>query len=88
MRASTLIGSAADLAAPIQGAVTPSLGRARIDERVLSAREYEICVRAAQGTGSTAIAEELYLSPRTVQGHLQRSYTKLGVSDRRQLILR
>ena len=31
------------------------------------------------------IAERLYLSVRTVDNHLQRSYTKLGVSGRSEL---
>lgn len=65
---------------------TPSLGRARVQDDALSDREREVCVRAASGLNNAAIAAELFLSPRTVEGHLQRAYTKLGVTDRRQLI--
>ena len=51
----------------------------------LTRREREVASLAAQGLSSPAIAERLYLSVRTVEGHLQRAYTKLGVSDRRTL---
>ncbi|WP_421015460.1 response regulator transcription factor, partial [Glutamicibacter creatinolyticus] len=64
----------------------PRLGRARVDSALLSEREYAACVRAAQGESNTQIAAALYLSPRTVEGHLQRAYAKLRIRDRRQLI--
>lgn len=65
---------------------SPRLGRARINSQLLTDREYAACALAAQGQSNVAIAEELYLSPRTVEGHLQKSYAKLGIRDRRQLI--
>lgn len=65
---------------------SPRLGRVRIDPALLTHREYAACTLAARGQSNAAIAEELYLSPRTVEGHLQKSYAKLGIRDRRQLI--
>ena len=66
---------------------TPALGRALVDDKVLTSREYEICARAAAGSSNLEISSELFLSQRTVEGHLQRAYAKLGVTDRRQLLL-
>jgi DNA-binding CsgD family transcriptional regulator len=51
----------------------------------LTAREREICALAAAGVSSAEIASNLYLSVRTVNNHLQRAYTKLGVTNRRDL---
>jgi DNA-binding CsgD family transcriptional regulator len=49
---------------------------------VLTAREREIAVLASTGKTSGEIAEELFLSVRTVDGHLGRVYRKLDVSNR------
>jgi DNA-binding CsgD family transcriptional regulator len=51
----------------------------------LTGREREIATLAAQGVQSREIAEQLFLSVRTVNNHLQRIYTKLGVTSRREL---
>ena len=51
----------------------------------LTRREQEIGVLAAAGEPSRAIAERLFLSVRTVENHLQNVYTKLGVTNRREL---
>jgi predicted ATPase/DNA-binding CsgD family transcriptional regulator len=48
----------------------------------LSAREVEVLCLVAQGMTSAAVAEELYISPRTVDRHLNSVYHKLGVSSR------
>lgn len=50
----------------------------------LTPREREILVLVAQRLGDKEIAQQLNLSPRTVQNHLHRAYEKLGVSDRQQ----
>ncbi|ASW53840.1 LuxR C-terminal-related transcriptional regulator [Plantactinospora sp. KBS50] len=52
---------------------------------VLTEREREIATRAADGTPSRGIAEQLYLSTRTVENHLQRVYSKLGITGRSEL---
>jgi len=51
----------------------------------LTAREREIAALAAHGLPSTKIAEQLTLSVRTVNNHLQSVYVKLGVRSRHDL---
>jgi DNA-binding CsgD family transcriptional regulator len=72
------------LAAACEGAATPGLFQAAAAEP-LSGREREIVMLAASGMASKDIAERLFLSVRTVNNHLQRAYTKLGVSSRAEL---
>lgn len=65
-------------------AATPGLHQ--VESAVaLSAREVEVARLAAAGLTSKDIAERLFLSPRTVENHLQRIYTKLGVAGRDDL---
>jgi len=69
------------LAARCEGARTPpilSMG----EDLQLSSREREIARLAVEGLTNRAIADKLVLSKRTVENHLQRVYTKLGVSSR------
>ncbi|MGO1726122.1 response regulator transcription factor [Glutamicibacter ardleyensis] len=84
--ASRLLALATETAVPLEQVNTPSLGRGRIIRSLLTEREHATCVLAARGASNQEIAEELFLSPRTVEGHLQRSYTKLGIATRRQLL--
>jgi DNA-binding CsgD family transcriptional regulator len=51
----------------------------------LTVRERQVAELAAEGVRSREIADRLYLSPRTVENHLQRVYTKLGVNGRLEL---
>ncbi|MEY9928232.1 DNA-binding CsgD family transcriptional regulator [Catenulispora sp. GP43] len=51
----------------------------------LTAREQEIAALVATGRRSRAIADELFLSHRTVETHLARIYRKLNVSSRTAL---
>jgi HD-GYP domain-containing protein (c-di-GMP phosphodiesterase class II) len=48
----------------------------------LTPREIEILAVAARGGSIREIARELSISPKTVDGHLQRIYPKIGVSTR------
>lgn len=48
----------------------------------LTRRELEIALLVASGLSSKAVAERLFVSARTVDNHLQRVYSKLGVTNR------
>ena len=51
----------------------------------LTAREREITLHAAFGFSSRFIAEQLHISARTVETHLGRVFTKLGLDNRDEL---
>jgi DNA-binding CsgD family transcriptional regulator len=48
----------------------------------LTPQEFEITSLAATGLTNKQIAERLFLSPRTIGGHLHRAFPKLGVGTR------
>ncbi|MGB3329525.1 MAG: LuxR C-terminal-related transcriptional regulator [Thermomicrobiales bacterium] len=52
----------------------------------LTARERDILDHLAQGKTNEAIAETLFISPRTVTTHVTRIYAKLGVSNRAEAV--
>lgn len=52
----------------------------------LTGREMEILGHLARGRTNTRIAEDLFISPSTVRGHIRHIYTKLDVHDRQELI--
>ncbi|WP_244185680.1 helix-turn-helix transcriptional regulator [Mycobacterium marseillense] len=51
-----------------------------------SARERQIVLLVAAGLSNRQIADRLVISVRTVEGHLYRLFTKLGVNHRDQLV--
>lgn len=77
-------GRAEALAARCEGARTPAL-RLHVGVPTLTAREQEVAALVAEGLTSKAIAEQLVVSPRTVESHLYRIYAKLDVADRAEL---
>lgn len=79
----TAAAKAHRLAQACEGARTPAL-RAAARPLPLSDREREIVTLAAQGLSNREIAERLVVSVRTVEGHIYRVGTRLGVNDRRQ----
>lgn len=52
---------------------------------ILSQREVEVAELVSKGLSNPAVAEQLYLSTRTVGRHLERIYRKLGISARDEL---
>jgi DNA-binding CsgD family transcriptional regulator len=51
----------------------------------LSPRELRVAKLAAEGRTNREIAYQLYVTLKTVEGHLARAYTKLGIERRQQL---
>lgn len=52
----------------------------------LTRRETEILARVVEGMNTAAIAEQLCISRRTVEKHLERIYDKLGVQNRTEAV--
>jgi len=59
----------------------PQSGRPR-----LTAREQEVVGLVARGRSNKAIAHQLGISPRTVEGHLNHVFEKVGSSSRTELV--
>jgi DNA-binding CsgD family transcriptional regulator len=85
-------GGAVDLPGAIEfalrepgGAGAPAESAARRKTSPLSRREAEVAGLIAQGRSNKAIAEALVLSPRTVDGHVERILAKLGFASRAQV---
>ena len=53
----------------------------------LTRREAEVLVSLARGRSNPQIADDLSISRKTVSSHLERIYTKLGVSTRTEAAL-
>lgn len=77
------LSAAASKAWPPQDVATPAL----LDrEELLTRRESEVVSLVVRGFSNRIIADELGLSPRTVEVHLVRIYRKLDVPSRSRLI--
>ncbi len=83
-RAAAAANRAQALAERCEGARSPALADIRT-ATPLTDREFDVAVLAARGQTSRQVAEQLYLSARTVENHLQRIYDKLGVRSRQEL---
>jgi DNA-binding NarL/FixJ family response regulator len=75
--AGSLVHSAAGTPAAADGGGVPS---------ALTAREKEVLARLAEGYTNQQVAEQLYLSTKTVEAHRARIYQKLGLKTRADLV--
>ena len=57
----------------------------RTGVEALTPSELRVVRMAAEGRTNREIAHELYVTLKTVEGHLSRAYTKLGIEGRAQL---
>ena len=58
-----------------------------VDLSALSDRELQVAKAVAAGKSNKEVAEQLFISERTVKAHLGAAFEKLGVRDRVQLVL-
>ena len=65
-------------------------GKTKVQEstEVLTHRELEIMNLVTRGLSNKEIADDLFLSMRTVQGHLGTIFSKLGVGSRTEAVVR
>ncbi len=76
------------LSAPEATVPVKSSGGTGLGLEALTAREREVARLAVQGRTAPAIARELFIGERTVESHLARTYAKLGVDNKLDLIRR
>jgi ATP/maltotriose-dependent transcriptional regulator MalT len=72
----------------VLGAAAPAVVARRPGDTgttALSRREQEVATLVAAGNSNPEIAQALYLSPKTIEGHMHRIFEKLGVTSRAQL---
>jgi DNA-binding CsgD family transcriptional regulator/DNA-binding beta-propeller fold protein YncE len=61
------------------------MARVEVGRAALSQREKEVAALVAEGLTNRAIAQRLFISERTVDGHLEHVREKLGFSNRAQI---
>ena len=66
--------------------VSPNLNKKNEERVVLTAREKEVLYLLSRGYTNRQIAQELSISPRTVEGHRANLVGKLGFSSRMELL--
>ena len=71
-------------AAPPPNQATP---RERARPGGLTARELEVLLLVARGASSREVARQLVIADKTVRNHIERIYSKLGVSTRAEASL-
>lgn len=62
-------------------------GKATKQEKVITAREEEVLQLIADGCSTPEVAEQLFISQKTVKNHLASIYQKLDARDRTQAVL-
>jgi DNA-binding CsgD family transcriptional regulator len=81
-----LVPSVAEIAQQARGAADYSVPDEFIREYGISRREAEVIPKLCAGESSKSIADTLYISPRTVENHIQNIYRKCGVGRRLELV--
>ncbi|QXC61691.1 response regulator transcription factor [Aquihabitans sp. G128] len=94
------IADAIRMAASDDAALSPALAGAMLDEvrridpepadesdRVVTKREVEVLQLIADGCSTPEVAEQLFISQKTVKNHLASIYHKLDARDRTQAVL-
>ena len=94
------IADAVRMAAKGDTALSPQLAATMLDEvrrldapspaeedRVITKREEEVLQLIADGCSTPEVAEQLYISQKTVKNHLASIYQKLDARDRTQAVL-
>ncbi len=94
------IASAVRMAASGETALSPQLAASMLnevrkldqpatadEERVITRREEEVLQLIANGCSTPEVAEQLYISQKTVKNHLASIYQKLDARDRTQAVL-
>ncbi len=94
------IASAVKMAAQGDTALSPQLAASMLnevrrldqpsaaEERIVTKREEEVLQLIADGCSTPEVAEQLYISQKTVKNHLASIYQKLDARDRTQAVLR
>jgi DNA-binding NarL/FixJ family response regulator len=95
------IAEAVRLAADDEAALSPGLAASMLDEvrrlepvngdngdRMVTKREEEVLQLIADGCSTSEVAQQLYISQKTVKNHLASIYQKLDARDRTQAVLR
>lgn len=77
---------APDVAAKVMAQISADDSAAPDQIEPLTDRELDVLRLAAQGLTNKAIGAELFISDRTVQGHLANIYAKLGVTTRTEAV--
>jgi DNA-binding NarL/FixJ family response regulator len=93
------IASAVRMAANGDTALSPQLAASMLDEvrkldrapsreeRVVTKREEEVLQLIADGCSTSEVADQMYISQKTVKNHLASIYQKLDARDRTQAVL-
>ncbi len=81
-----VVGGATDVS-PAVAASMLAEARNLEDDAVITKREIEVLQLIADGCSTPEVAEQLYISQKTVKNHLASIYAKLDARDRTQAVL-
>jgi DNA-binding CsgD family transcriptional regulator len=80
--------TAGRVAIVVERSASPAATAVRLEAHGVTAREREVAGCLAAGLTNSEIAEQLVLSPYTVQDHIKSLLEKTGVSSRQELVAR